>query len=254
MMSKIFEKLLKICPEIVIGEYTKFEAMLYNLYDSSYDEKMIIKEQKRNLLKCLSVVLLGFLFIILLYMSNEEEKIPQTIGIMCIILCVFCSTKYNNLKEQIKKNRETILYEFPDFVNALLLKLNSGAVLKTSLTSIIEDYKKSAHKKKLIYDEFSKILDKANRSGESETNLISKFAVRTGSKEIIRFANMIKDNIEKGIDISQKLEQEESLLFELRKRVAKQKGEKAESKLVIPMTMLLLVILIITMAPVVMIM
>ncbi|MEG0662665.1 MAG: hypothetical protein RR472_05245, partial [Anaerovoracaceae bacterium] len=57
------------------------------------------------------------------------------------------------------------------------------------------------------------------------------------------------DNIHKGADLSGKLQRESESLWFNRKKYAEEKGRLAETKLTLPLVILLLVLVMITIAP-----
>jgi tight adherence protein C len=65
----------------------------------------------------------------------------------------------------------------------------------------------------------------------------------------MRFAGVIADNIGKGSALSEKLQTESDLLWNSRKKKAEERGRIAETKLTIPMLLMLLVLVMITIAP-----
>ena len=66
----------------------------------------------------------------------------------------------------------------------------------------------------------------------------------------MKLASLLGQNIKKGTkDISRMLEEEAKDAFELRKSMAKQKGEEAGTKLLIPMIIMLVIVMVIVMVP-----
>ena len=78
---------------------------------------------------------------------------------------------------------------------------------------------------------------------------LQQFAKRSGVKELIRISNILSDNLNKGTDLSEKLKQENSLLWLARKQQSEEKGRLAETKLTLPLMILLLVLIMMTIAP-----
>ena len=70
-----------------------------------------------------------------------------------------------------------------------------------------------------------------------------------GVSQFSRLAGIIRDNQLKGFDISGKLKNEAELLWDLRKRNAEERGRLAETRLTMPLALLLLVLLLVTAAP-----
>ena len=78
---------------------------------------------------------------------------------------------------------------------------------------------------------------------------LSEFARRSGVREMMRITNIISDNIGKGSDLTGKLTQESSMLWFARKKHAEEKGRLAETKLTVPLVILISVLVMITISP-----
>jgi hypothetical protein len=74
-------------------------------------------------------------------------------------------------------------------------------------------------------------------------------AARSGIRELMRFAAVVSDNIDKGSALSEKLKAEGELVWKLRKKDTEEAGRLAETKMILPMTLTLLALILITMAP-----
>jgi tight adherence protein C len=74
-------------------------------------------------------------------------------------------------------------------------------------------------------------------------------AARSGVRELTRFASIVSDNIDKGSALAEKLKSEGELVWKLRKKDAEEAGRLAETKMILPMTLTLLTLVMITMAP-----
>ena len=60
---------------------------------------------------------------------------------------------------------------------------------------------------------------------------------------------MISDNWNKGTALAEKLESENEILWNSRKKIAEEKGKLAETKLTFPLMILLIVLIMIVIAP-----
>jgi len=65
----------------------------------------------------------------------------------------------------------------------------------------------------------------------------------------MRFSSILADNIDKGSALADKLEQENRMLWDGRKRRAEKEGRIAETRLIFPMVLQVLVVVIVTVAP-----
>ena len=65
----------------------------------------------------------------------------------------------------------------------------------------------------------------------------------------MRISNIINDNISKGSGLTDKLQSECETLWLARKRNSEERGRLAETKLTLPLTLFLLVLVVITVSP-----
>ena len=79
--------------------------------------------------------------------------------------------------------------------------------------------------------------------------MITRRAEEIGVSEFSRLAGVIQDNQLLGTDISDKLRNEGEILWDLRKRNAEERGRLAETKLTLPLAILLMVLVLVTAAP-----
>ena len=68
-------------------------------------------------------------------------------------------------------------------------------------------------------------------------------------RELLRLSNIMADNINKGSELVNKLEQEANFMWHMNKKQVEERGRIAESKLTFPMALMLIALLVITAAP-----
>lgn len=203
--------------------------------------------------------------------SNQFVTLPTNIGsgitvkwktntgrdsILILILAaglivVIFFNRYSRFDKLIKQRRESIKKDFPDFINKLVLLLNAGLIVQSAIQRIVTDYHYYAPKnnEKILYDELYEINKRMEESNTSMIDELKDFAQRTGVKEVMRFASIVAENINKGSILTEKLETEGALLWKNRKGQAEELGKLAETKLTFPLVILLSVLIIIIIAP-----
>ena len=67
--------------------------------------------------------------------------------------------------------------------------------------------------------------------------------------ELMRVSNIVNDNINKGVELTEKLQRESETLWINRKKNCEEKGKLAETKLTLPLMIFLIVLIVITVAP-----
>lgn len=177
------------------------------------------------------LLVIPFAAIMLLYVTLKEEE-----------------------KQRIKKEEE-LLREYPEIVSRLSLYIQSGMTSKKAIGKIVHDYEetKNTRGKKVIrkfgYEEL-RVTYHEMQSGISEHMAYKNLGERTGLAEYKKLSSILVQQLEKGSrSFLESLQQETREAFEKRKRNAKEAGEKAGTKLLFPMGILLVITLAVIMVP-----
>ncbi len=178
------------------------------------------------------------------------------IAFAMIVLAVFI---YRNRFEPLEKMRrarmDSVRRQLPEFVNRLVLLLGAGLVLSSAFERIVEESRQSAA---LAGDYFYMCMDgiyskikETNGSMEKEFRDFARSSEHSGegSRELMRISNIITDNISKGVELTDKLQSESETLWLSRKRSSEERGRLAETKLTMPLTVFLLVLVVVTVSP-----
>jgi hypothetical protein len=185
----------------------------------------------------------------------ETEEANYHIMELCALLLLIpliYKSRYSRISKRVAAAREGVVRDFPEFINKLLLLLNAGLVVSAAISRIAAEYEERRGEgwpRRHLYEEISAMqqrIDKTNASLAYELNVV---ASRSGVRELMRFASIISDNIDKGSALAEKLRAEGDLVWNARRKKAEEAGRIAETKLVMPMTLILLVLVLITMAP-----
>ncbi len=179
-----------------------------------------------------------------------EDRDPLIYSVILLILIwLLYRSRFSRIRQEEKKARESVLRELPEFINKLVLLLNAGVVLNTAFLKIVEDVTKQKTKKSYFYRRITDIANMVNETNASFHQELYTFARHSGVKELMRIANIMMDNISKGDDLADKLRRENELLWFVRKQQAEEKGRLAETKMTMPLMILLLVLIMVSTAP-----
>ncbi|MEG0829034.1 MAG: type II secretion system F family protein [Anaerovoracaceae bacterium] len=170
--------------------------------------------------------------------------------VMAMILFLLHRSRLDELVREEKAARESIIKELPEFINNLILLLNAGTVLNGAFIKVMEEHEEiSGQKSNYFYDQLGVMYKRVKETNGSINEAFREFAKRSSVKELMRVSNVINDNIKKGSDMVGKLQQESLMLWFARKQQAEEKGRLAETKLTMPLVILLLVLIMVTIAP-----
>lgn len=183
----------------------------------------------------------------------KVEKSSNTAVIIAgIIFMLFLLVKnrYAPLQKMKKEQQNSIAIQLPEFCQRLTLLLNAGLVLNTAFQRSVEA--------SLRYDEkdddyfcssMKNIYTTIRQTNGSFSREFREFARQSGSADLMRISNIISDNVSKGVDLVQELLNESEVLWLNRKKNCEERGRIAETKLTLPLTVFLMVLIVITVSP-----
>lgn len=171
------------------------------------------------------------------------------IGILIIpafgVLLFFLADK--GLDDKFRERRFQLERDFPDFLSKLVLLVNAGLNVRQAIERIATETNSTSP----LYMELQNVISDI-RAGMSESEAYSEFSQRCKLKQISNFVSILQQNIKLGGNqMLFELRRMHTECWEMRKSVAKQLGEKASSKLMFPLALMLIAILLICVAPVV---
>lgn len=182
------------------------------------------------------------------FYEKKKKILPYFFAMFLIIAFLIYYYKIYNPKITKEKRDKLLIADYPETVSKLSLLMGAGMSTYNALIKITEDYKKTG-KTKPAYELLSECLNRIS-SGITETDAYMEFGKRCNVMCYIKLGNLLAQNISKGTDnIFQLLKEETEKAFEDRKALAKKLGEEAGTKLLLPMTMMLSVVLIIIVIP-----
>lgn len=182
------------------------------------------------------------------FYEKKKKILPYFFAMFLIIAFLIYYYKIYNPKLTKEKRDKLLITDYPEIVSKLSLLMGAGMSTYNALIKITEDYKKTG-KTKPAYEELSVCLNRIS-AGIPETDAYVEFGQRCGVMCYIKLGNLLAQNISKGTDnIFRLLKEETEKAFEDRKALAKKLGEEAGTKLLLPMTMMLSVVLIIIVIP-----
>ena len=150
-----------------------------------------------------------------------------------------------SLKESIEKRRRSIQMEFPEFVNKLTLLVNAGMTISKAWEKIINEN----IKEHILYDEMRYSLMEI-KAGKPEAVAYEEFARRCRVKEVTKFVSVIVMNLKRGgSEVVPVLKAQGNECWEMRKNAARQLGEEASTKILIPLMIMFMGIVLIVSTP-----
>ncbi|MGN0393766.1 MAG: type II secretion system F family protein [Coprococcus sp.] len=207
------------------------------LYDKKYAEYYVRLSYAQKLTLSFTLLLLGFI----LYGFTSE------IGIL-LVFCIFAFTAYyyfgTMMSEKISKREEEMLRDFSEVISKLALLTNAGMILR-------EAWEKVAYNgDTIIYQEMQRSVEEMH-NGMSEVDAMQSFGTRCVLAEVKKAVSTMVQGLEKGNKELVKMLQEQSAeSWRLKKNIAMRDGEKAASKLLVPMMIMFAGVLIMVLIPI----
>ncbi|MBQ6660871.1 MAG: hypothetical protein IJM57_05510 [Lachnospiraceae bacterium] len=185
---------------------------------------------------------------------EEQRSYPGIFILYAVVLGIVLFLWSVSRKKQNRKNRERqLLRDYPEVVSKLSLLLEAGSTIRLAWERVVNDYlrkrdSRPSHRR-YAYEE---MLHTRNRMsmGIPEETAYEEFGRRCGNIRYLRLASVIVQNLKKGsAGILPLLQKEAEEAFCDRREQAKQKGEEAGTKLLLPMAGILVIILAMILIP-----
>ncbi len=151
------------------------------------------------------------------------------------------------LSDKYKSRKFELERDFPDFLSKLILLMDAGLTVRQAIMRIIS----KSDSDTCLYKELRTAITDME-AGLSENEAYTGFAERCKIKQITNFVSILQQNLKLGgTQMVFELRRMNTECWEMRKNTAKQLGEIASSKLMIPLSIMLLAVILICVAPVI---
>jgi hypothetical protein len=209
---------------------------------------------------------------VLVWKKKKKNDLPMVLLVFVAAFSAVYMGRNSRIKKEEQAARDSITRELPEFINKTVLLLQGGIVINEALVRVIRDrapvlteerngradkqenkaknrVKEKKSERSYFYRQMAMIEARSAGTNSPLHEELTSFARRSGVQELMRVANIISDNIGKGSDLTGKLMNESSMLWFARKKHAEEKGRLAETKLTVPLVILICVLVMITIAP-----
>jgi len=152
-----------------------------------------------------------------------------------------------DLTSRSDKKTENLRRSYPKILRQLALYTGAGMTVKAAFTRIAEDGPKQNDE--CVYEEMRIACLEMNR-GISESLCYERFGKRTGLGEYIKLSGLLSQNLKRGsAGFAARLKEEAFLSMHERLLESRKAGEKAQTKLLAPMMIMLAVVMVMIMIP-----
>ena len=206
------------------------------LYEKKYAEYYVRLAYAQKISLSFTLLLIGFI----LYGFTSE------MGIV-LMFCVFSFTAYyyfgTLMLEKISKREDEMLRDFSEVISKLALLTNAGMILREAWEKV------AFNGDTTIYKEMQRSVEDMH-NGVSEVEAFHSFGTRCVLAEVKKAVSTMIQGMEKGNkELVKMLSEQSQESWNLKKNIAMRDGEKASSKLLIPMMIMFAGILIMVLIP-----
>lgn len=192
--------------------------------------------------------------------SGVSENPGMTLLLLTILalVCVYLQMD-NEVHKKAELRQNQLLLEYPDFMWKMTMLLGAGLSIKGAFTRISGEYLREKKEPvtsrgkgrqiRYLYEEITYTCYEM-QSGIPEAQAYERFGKRCQLPEYIRIGTILSQNLRKGAKgLTALLESEAETSLNDRKSHARKIGERAGTKLLLPMILMLGVVLAILMVP-----
>ena len=181
--------------------------------------------------------------------SEHKSGVILILGMLSILLLIFRDKEQKENKKRARKKQMEA--DYPNIVNQLSLLIEAGMNVKNAWQKIVSSYEEEKQRTgiRYAYEEMNYTLHEM-KGGKTESECYENFGRRCQVLEYMKLSSLLSQNLRKGMKgISKLLSEEAEEAFTMRKLQAVKAGEEAGTKLLFPMSMMLVIVLIIVMVP-----
>ena len=155
-----------------------------------------------------------------------------------------------DLRKRLEKRERQLLLSYPEFISRLTLLMGAGLPVRAAFMRMAADYRKKKERgKNYVYEELQ-LVCREMESGVTEVEAYEHFGRRCRLPQYRKCAALLVQNLKKGsAGLLAALQEEAEHSFEERKRNAREEGERAGTKLLLPMMMMLAVVMVLILVP-----
>ncbi len=238
--------------EIYHVGYTVMDTIKYS-YHSAYDRKLrkevgiLYGEQYADYyVRVVYSQKLTFAFTLLVLAAPLYGLGNSLVLVMLMVMFAGLAFYYygDTANKRIQKRSEEMLSDFSNVVSKLALLTNAGMIMREAWEEVAYTGETS------IYKEMQRSVDEM-KNGVSEIDALYDFGSRCVIPEIKKFSSTLIQGVTKGNrELTAMLQEQSKEIWMLKKQLVRRQGEKAASKLMLPIAIMFVGILIMIVVPI----
>lgn len=209
-----------------------------------------LQHMKLFMAQLLSLIMIVLLLALGLSIAAEGELFIAVMGLLFAVITPVLMVR--DLDTKIKKRKQEILLELPEFLNKVTLLVNAGETVQKAILHCVDQAKQPDRSP--LYMELKEVANQL-RNNYSFAQALEDFSKRCSIQEVSVFTTTVLLNYRRGgEEFVIALQELSRSLWEKRKAISRTLGEEASSKLVFPMVIIFMVVMVVVAAPAIMMM
>lgn len=181
-----------------------------------------------------------------LWERKQPERAATVLVGGCLAAVMSVLLKVQEEEKSRKARERQMMLDYPDVLHQFTLLIGAGMTVKAAWGMITANERQSD---RFVFEEM-RVTYQEMKSGIPEQECYERFGNRCGTAVYLKFGAMLSQNLKKGTKgMDMLLRTEAAIAFEERKRNAKQQGEEAGTKLLMPMFLMLGIVLLMVVVP-----
>ncbi|WP_084777892.1 type II secretion system F family protein [Saccharibacillus sacchari] len=225
----------------------RFPIFFHKLQSSVQRGEGLRDSAERTMLFMAQMLLYAVLLLIFgcaMAIGNGGSVAWLAIGVGMAVVLPFALIK--DLAAKVKKREDKILMELPEMLNKIVLLVGAGETVQQAIVRCSQQKEGSDHP---LYKELDRMVTEW-RSGDPFHQAFEQFGKRCGVQDATVFVTTVLLNHKRGGgEFAMALRDLSRTLWDKRKALGRIQGEKASSKLVFPMVLILLVVMLMVGGP-----
>ena len=185
--------------------------------------------------------------------EEKEGGAGLSILLFFVIIAVLgAAAMRSRLHERVVERERQMRLDYPQIISKFVLYLGAGLSVRSTFARLGEDYQSQREKglkERGAYEEIL-LVSRELASGVPETEAYARLGQRCRSRQYTKLCTLLTQNMRKGNrELLAVMRQEAQASLEERKNSARKLGEEAETKLLLPMVMMLAITMLIIIIP-----
>lgn len=185
----------------------------------------------------------------------EEKPADPGLSILLfavIVAVLMAAVMRSRLHEKVKRRERQMILDYPQIISKFVLYLGAGLSIRSTFIMLGKEYQKgreAGKEERGAYEEILRVCRELS-SGVPETEAYARFGQRCRTRQYARLSTLLTQNLRKGNqELLSVMQQEAQASYEERRNMARKLGEEAETKLLLPMIMMLTITMLIIIIP-----